>query len=164
VPGIASSHGLQVQVTATESMAARARAYQQLYGWPTGVDRATGRLVVAVSTGLNAIAMRNDLGIEIQSALSMQMLAGPVLAMPGEPADWVFLTGPASSVGARALSDLSRLGVRLIPPGVFVPLPPSRLDSGMVRWTSGPTVGRELPPWTAVIAAVRSVSPTCSVR
>jgi hypothetical protein len=147
---------LDEQTSLLDSTVARAKAYQQLYGWPTGVDVATGRLVLAVSDSVNAIVMRAELGIETQLLLSMQMLAGPVVALPGAYPDWVFLTGPASSISTRSLTALSRLGVRLKKPGAFIPLPPSRLDGGVVRWSSGPTVGRELPPWTAVVAAIRS--------
>lgn len=149
---------LDEQTSLLDSTAARAKAYQQLYGWPTGVDLTTGHLVLAVSESVNAIVMRAEVGIETQSLLSVQMLAGPVIALPGDFADWVFLTGPASSISTRTLTVLSRLGVRLKKPGTFVPLPPSRLDSGVVRWSSGPTVGRELPPWSAVVAAIRSAS------
>jgi hypothetical protein len=122
--------------------------------------------VLAVSESVNAIVMRAELGIETQSLLSVQMLAGPVIALPGDTADWVFLTGPASSIGTRTLAALSHLGVRLKKPGTFIPLPPSRLNDGVVRWSSGPTVGRDLPPWTAVVAATRSAStpPMCGAR
>lgn len=157
---------LNEQTSLLDGAAARAMAYQHLYGWPTGVDLATGRLVLAVSESVDAIIMRVELGIETQSRLSQQMLAGPVIALPGDCPDWIFLTGPATSVSTRTLTALSRLGVRLQKPGAFIPLPPSRLDGGVVRWASGPTVGRDLPPWTAVLAATRSasISPMCGVR
>lgn len=149
---------LDEPTTHLDIMRARAKAYQQLYDWPTGVDPATGRLVLAVSENVNAIVMRAEIGIATQSLLSVQMLAGPVIALPGETSDWVFLTGPASSISTKTLAVLSRLGVRLKQSGVFVPLPPSRVDGGVVQWSSGPTVGRDLPPWTAVVAAIRSAS------
>jgi hypothetical protein len=157
---------LDEQPSLLDGAAARAIAYQHLYGWPTGVDLATGHLVLAVSENVNAIIMRAELGIETQSLLSVQMLAGPVIALPGARPDWVFLTGPASSISAKTLTALSRLGVRLQKAGAFIPLPPSRLDGGMVRWASGPTVGRDLPPWTAVLAATRSasISPMCGAH
>ncbi|MBP2323456.1 hypothetical protein JOF56_003841 [Kibdelosporangium banguiense] len=154
------------QTSLLDGAAARAMAYQHLYGWLTSVDVATGRLVLAVSESVNAVIMRVELGIETQSLLSVRMLAGPVIALPGDCPEWVFLTGPASSISAKTLTALSRLGVRLQKHGTFVPLPPSSLDGGMVRWASGPTVGRDLPPWTAVLAATRSasLSPMCGVR
>ncbi|MFC0109354.1 bifunctional DNA primase/polymerase [Kibdelosporangium aridum] len=164
MPGSVSR--LDEQASLLDGAAARAMAYQHLYGWPTGVDPATRRLVLAVSENVNAIVMRAELGVETQSLLSQQMLAGPVIALPGDCPDWIFLTGPATSISTRTLSALSHLGVRLQKLGTFIPLPPSRLDSGVVRWASGPTVGRDLPPWTAVLAATRSAStsPMCGVR
>ncbi|MCE7002149.1 bifunctional DNA primase/polymerase [Kibdelosporangium philippinense] len=141
-------------------------AYQHLYDWPTGVDPATKRLVLAVSENVNAIGMRAELGMETQSLLSQQMLAGPVIALPGDRPEWIFLTGPATSISTRTLTALSHLGIRLQKPGAFIPLPPSRVGSGVARWASGPTVGRELPPWTAVLAATRSASSSsmCGAR
>lgn len=141
-------------------MVATAQAYQQFYGWPTRVDQTSGQVVLTISTGVDAVVSPVEQGREALSLLSVRMLSGPVVALPGD-SDWVFLTGPACALSMTTLADLGRFGVRLKGQGSTVPLPPSQLDDDVVRWASGPKGTRQLPPWTAVIGAIRAV---CSAQ
>jgi hypothetical protein len=145
-----------------DQMAARALAYQQFYDWPVAVAPDTGELVLAVHAGVDAIIVRGELGIQVQRLLCTRLLAGPVLLLPKDDPeqlpDWVFLTGPAQTLCRQTMADIGRIGVRLWPHNEFVPLPPSRLPGGEVRWSTSPVMGRSLPPWISVIGAVRSVA------
>ena len=142
-----------------EQMAARAQAYQQLYDWPVCVSPDTGELVLAVSAGVDAIAVRGELGLQTQRLLCARLLAGPVLLLPKDDPeqlpDWVFLTGPAQNLSRQTVADIGRAEVRLWPHDEFVPLPPSRLPGGEVRWSPSPILGRPLPSWISVIGAMR---------
>lgn len=145
-----------------EQMAARAQAYQQLYDWPVCVSPDTGDLVLAVHAGVDAITVPHGPGIQAQRLLCTRLLAGPVMLLPKDDPeqlpDWVFLTGPAQNLSRQTVADIGRIGVRLWPHDEFVPLPPSRLPGGEVRWSTSPILGRPLPPWISVIGAVRSVA------
>ncbi|EWM13682.1 hypothetical protein [Kutzneria sp. 744] len=145
-----------------EQMAARAQAFQQLYDWPVCVSPETGDLVLAVRAGVDAITVRGELGVQAQRLLCTRLLAGPVLLLPKKDPeqlpDWVFLTGPAQNLSRQAVADIGRVGVRLWPHDEFVPLPPSRLPGGEVRWSTSPILGRPLPSWISVIGAIRSVA------
>jgi hypothetical protein len=45
-----------------------------------------------------------------------------------------------------------------------VPLPPSRLESGVVSWHVPPSLdGPSLPPFTAVVAATRAMTETAGL-
>lgn len=144
-----------------EHMLATARAYRHFYGWSTSVDNTTGQVVLTVSDDVSAIVATSELVADAQSLLAVSMLAGPVVALPG--ADCVFLAGPTRDLCQATVADLKRLGVRLEDKGSQIPLPPSRTDDGAVRWLCSPKPTRPLPPWTAVIGALRASSSMCSI-
>jgi hypothetical protein len=94
------------------------------------------------------------------------MLAGPVIALPGAPRRWLLLlltesadeSAPVNIVRLRACGALTHRC------GTLVPLPPSRLESGVVTWHMPPSLdGPLLPPFTAVIAAARAVTETAGL-
>jgi hypothetical protein len=143
-----------------EHMLATARAYRHFYGWPTSVDNGTGQVVLTVSDDVSAIVATNELAEDAQSLLAISMLAGPVIALPG--ADCVFLGGPTGDLRQETVADLKRLGVRLKNTGSQIPLPPSRTDDGAVRWRCGPKPTRPLPPWHAIIGALRTSPAMCT--
>ncbi|WP_340684116.1 hypothetical protein LCL61_37460 [Amycolatopsis coloradensis] len=142
-----------------EHMLATADAYRRFYGWPTSVDHTTGQVVLTVSGEVSAIVAARTLCEDAQALLAIRMLAGPVVTLPG--ADCAFLTGPACHLSEATVTDLQRLGVRLQCEGSLIPLPPSRAGDDAVRWLCGPKPTRPLPPWTAVIGALRASSAIC---
>ncbi|UMP06821.1 bifunctional DNA primase/polymerase [Amycolatopsis sp. EV170708-02-1] len=144
-----------------EHMLATARAYRHFYGWPTSVNHTTGQVVLTVSDEVSAIVTRRELGEDALSLLAMRMIAGPVVSLPG--ANCAFLTGPACHLCDATTADLERLDVRLPDKGFLIPLPPSKSGDDAVRWLSGPKPTRPLPPWTAVIGALRTSAAMCPV-
>jgi hypothetical protein len=117
--------------------------------------------VLTVGDPVEAIGMRAGLGAEVNSMLSMAMLSGPVIAYAGTPERWIFLTAPATSTSNAVLADLVRLGVSLFPMGSLVALPCNE-NLGTARWINRPVPSRSLPPWQAVVAAVRRTSSVSS--
>jgi hypothetical protein len=113
--------------------------------------------VLTVGDPVEAIGMRAGLAAEVNSMLSMAMLAGPVLAYSGAPERWIYLTAPATSTSNAVLADLVRLGVSLFPVGSLIALPCAE-NRDTARWINHPLPGRPLPPWQAVVAAVRRTS------
>ncbi|HEY0494752.1 MAG TPA: hypothetical protein VGD48_03350 [Kutzneria sp.] len=117
--------------------------------------------VLTVGDPVEAIGMRAGLGAEVNSMLSMAMLSGPVVAYAGTPERWIFLTGPATSTSNSVLADLVRLGVGLFPMGSLIALPCAE-NAGTARWIDRPVPNKPLPPWQAVVAAVRRTSSVSS--
>jgi hypothetical protein len=117
--------------------------------------------VLTVGDPVEAIGMRAGLGAEVNSMLSMAMLSGPVLAYSGTPERWVFLTAPVTTTSNTVLADLVRLGVSLFPMGSLIALPCTE-NLATARWVNRPAPGRPLPPWQAVVAAVRRTSSVSS--
>jgi hypothetical protein len=80
-------------------------------------------------------------------------LLGPVLALPGQPVRWVFLTSP-DDPGA-ALSSVAMIGARLRMTGPdALALPPSVTARGPARWIVPPEPGpAALPRLHAVLSA-----------
>jgi hypothetical protein len=117
--------------------------------------------VLTVGDPVEAIGMRAGLGAEVSSMLSMAMLSGPIVAYAGSPERWVFLTAPATSTSNTVLADLVRLGVGLFPMGSLIALPCNE-NLGTARWINRPVPARPLPPWQAVVAAVRRTSSVSS--
>ncbi|MFC0439254.1 hypothetical protein [Kutzneria buriramensis] len=117
--------------------------------------------VLTVGDPIEAIGMRAGLGAEVNSMLSMAMLSGPVVAYSGHPDRWIFLTAPATSTSNTVLADLVRLGVSLFPMGSLIALPCTE-NIETARWINHPVPGRPLPPWQAVVAAVRRTSSVSS--
>ncbi|AHH96957.1 hypothetical protein GCM10010174_73840 [Kutzneria viridogrisea] len=149
-----------------ERMEARALAYQRIYSWPACVDPSNGALMLALHADLDAITVPAELGVRTQRVLCLRMLAGPVLLLPTGSGttgpDWLFLTGPAQALRHRTIVELGRIGARFHQRSTFVPLPPTRVNGSEVRWSTSPVSGRELPPWAAVIAALRSAALGCT--
>ena len=117
--------------------------------------------VLTVGDPVEAIGMRAGLGAEVNAMLSMAMLTGPVLAYSGNPERWIFLTDSATTTSTAVLADLVRLGVSLFPMGSLLALP-SAETAGLTRWVNRPVPSRPLPPWQAVVAAVRRTSSVSS--
>lgn len=80
---------------------------------------------------------------------------GPVLALPGTDRRWVFLAEADDAVLARPYLPT---GVGVFRSPHALPLPPSVIDAGMVRWALPPVPTRRwLPGASAVVAALTEV-------
>ena len=88
----------------------------------------------------DVITMPAALGERVLTALKVAMLAGPVLCQGDR---WAFLTGEGHRLPPRVVAELAALGVRL---------DDSAQPGG---WTD---TDRQTPPWTAVIATIRTVA------
>ncbi|MEY7972578.1 hypothetical protein AB8O38_11325 [Saccharomonospora xinjiangensis] len=130
-------------------------------GWEWLVLRADDRLLLTTNERVSAVELPAAIGAEVQHYLTVRMLAGPVIALPGVPRRWLLLTESADESAPVNLVRLRARGALTHRCGTLVPLPPSRLESGVVTWQVPPSLdGPSLPPFTAVVAAVRAVTET----
>jgi hypothetical protein len=140
-----------------ENRATRSPDYRERYGWPITGNPSAGATAVILGHRLDAVVMTAELGRAVKFFLSIRMLGGPIIAYPGHPERWAFLTQPATPVAERALDDLSRLDVALPCNGALLLLPPSNTPFGQAEWVEEPVSDAPLAPWQAVVAAVRSM-------
>lgn len=155
-PTIAAAQGGDEphQEPPTSGLSATAAHY---VGWGWLVLRADDRLLLTTDERVSAVELPAAIGAEVQHYLAVRMLAGPVIALPCAPRRWLLLTesAPVNLVRLRARGALTHRC------GTLVPLPPSRVESGVVTWHVPPSLdGPSLPPFTAVVAAARAVTET----
>jgi hypothetical protein len=133
-------------------------SYRSLFNWPTTVDNETCSISLRIGEVVDALTMRAGFAAEVNNILTVHMMRAPIIVAPGTPNDWIFLTQPRTELRASTWEDLIRIQVEWRQPGSLIVLPDEQNASQGRRWLTGPTVGRELPPWTAVVAAARSAS------
>lgn len=132
------------------------------WGWL--VLEAGDRLLLTTNERVSAVELPAAIGAEIQHYLTVRMLAGPVIALPGTPHRWLLLTQSADESAPVNLVRLRARGALTHRCGTLVPLPPSRVESGVVSWRVPPSPnGLSLPPFTAVVAAARAVTETAGL-
>lgn len=133
-----------------------AEAYATLLGWPV---RAEGQAVLlAMTCGLTALAIPRASAAEVTPLLKLRDSAGPVLALPLDTVQWVFL---AEGNGLVPAQEHAPLGGRYLRPPTQIPLPPSVTPHGPVKWVIAPDLSRRwLPTLAAVICAARTVART----
>jgi hypothetical protein len=138
-------------------------AQYERWGW--AVVRAGDRLMLAPNDRISAVELLAALGAEVQQQyLRVRLLAGPVIALPGAPSRWLLLTESAESAAPISGVRLRAQGGQVHCSGALVPLPPSRLASGDVTWLVAPSPGGPtLPPLSAIVAAVRTVTETAGL-
>src|SRR5690606_33478197 len=123
------------------------------------VLRADDRLLLTTNERVSAVELPAALGAEIQHYLAVRMLAGPVIALPSAPRRRLLLIESADESAPVNLVRLRARGGLTHRCGTLVPLPPSRLESGVVAWHVPPSLdGPSLPPFTGVVAADRAVT------
>ncbi|HEV8559040.1 MAG TPA: hypothetical protein VGR06_21925 [Actinophytocola sp.] len=113
----------------------------------------TRRPALVPGEGGDAIAMPAAFAELVQAELGIMMLAGPVVASPKE-GSWTFLTQPANTRSPVVPADLLPLGIRLIPAGTQITLPPNADRS----WIAPPLPNRPPAIWSCVIGAARRVA------
>ncbi|GHH31625.1 hypothetical protein GCM10017774_11560 [Lentzea cavernae] len=124
--------------------------------------RSENRLLLTTDHVVSAVEMPAGVGAEVQRYLGVRMLGGPVVVLPGRRGErWLILTESADEASQVNLIRLRARGALTHRLGTLVPLPPSRVDGGGVRWLGSVPSGRVgLPPFSAVVAALRAVTET----
>lgn len=146
-------------------------ALERYAEWGWLVLRSENRLLLTTDAVVSAVEMPAGVGAEVQQYLSVRLLGGPVVVLPaaGRAERWLLLTESADSASQVNLIRLRARGALTHRLGTLVPLPPSRIDGGGVRWLGdGPGAGAGgrpgLPPFSAVVAALRAVTETAGLR
>ena len=139
-------------------------AFDQYERWGWLVLSVGERLLLATDARVSAVELPAACGAEVQHYLAVRMMAGPVIALPGAaPRRWLLLTESADEAAPVNLVRLRARGALTHRCGTLVPLPPSRLESGVVRWQVPPPGGPALPPFNAVVTAARAVTETAGL-
>jgi hypothetical protein len=141
-------------------LAATAEHYER-WGWL--VLQADDRLLLTTDDTVSAVEMPSGIAAEVQHYLTVRLLAGPVIILPGAPGRWLLLTGSADDSAPVSLIRLRARGALTHRCGTLVPLPPSRLELGPVTWHSPPSLDGPTSPFTAVVAATRAVTETAGL-
>ncbi|SDP93172.1 hypothetical protein [Lentzea jiangxiensis] len=142
-----------------------AAAVERCSSWDWLVLRSENRLLLTTDHSVSAVEMAAGIGEEVRHYLSVRMLGGPVVALPGASGRWLVLTESADEASQVNLIRLRARGALTHRLGTLVPLPPSRIDGGGVRWLGDVPSGKPfLPPFSAVVAAVRAVTETAGSR
>lgn len=140
-------------------------ALERFHNWGWLVLRAGARLLLNTDARVSAVELPAGIGGEVQHYLAVRMLAGPAIALPGSPARWLLLTSSADEASQVNLIRLRARGALTHRCGTLVPLPPSRIERGAVTWLgSAPVSTPFLPPYSAVVAALRAVTETAGIR
>ena len=129
--------------------------YRSVFEWPTTIDTSTGDVRLQLGVVVDALIIRAGLAAEVNTVLIRHMLRVPIIVAPAEPAGWVFLTGPRTTMRQSTWEDLGRLQVEWKHRGCSVSLPALGTAGEGVRWLQPPRPGTELPPWSAVVGAAR---------
>lgn len=136
--------------------AAAAEQYTR-WGWPVTITET--RLLLSTGTQVSAVELAAELAGEVQHYLTVRLLGGPVVTLPGTPHRWLLLAGSAEKAPQRSVDRLDGRGAITHRSGALVPLPPSRSACGAATWTVPPALaGPWLPPFTAIAAAVRTLT------
>lgn len=134
-----------------------AAARYRSWGWP--ISRTGSRLLLATGAQVSAVELTEDLAAEVQRFLTIRMLSGPAIALPGAPRRWLLLAASADQAPQAMIDRLAARGGVTHRGGALVPLPPSRLACGQVTWQVPPALDDPwLPPLTAIAVAVRTIT------
>ncbi|GGU70353.1 hypothetical protein [Lentzea flava] len=140
-------------------------AFERYSSWGWLVLRSENRLLLTTDHQVSAVELAAGIGGEVQHYLSVRMLAGPVVVLPGASRRWLILTASGDSASQVNLIRLRARGALTHRLGTLVPLPPSRIDRGVVGWLGEPPLEKPfLPPFSAVVAALRAVTETAGLR
>ena len=131
------------------------------FAWPTSIDSVTGEVRLQLSSIVDALYMRAGFAAEVNSFLVRNMFCAPIIVVPGQPNDWIFLTRQRTTMRLSTWEDLLRIQVGWKRRGDTILLPAlDNTDEGL-RWLERPRRHTNLPPWTAVVAAARRASSVC---
>ena len=134
------------------------RYYNDVFAWPTTIDSTTGEVRLQLGNSVDALIMRAGFAGEVNNFLVRHMFRAPIIVVPSDPSDWIFLTQPRTTMRMSTWEDLMRIQVGWKRRGGTISLPAlDNVDEG-VRWLERPRQHTTLPPWTAVVGAARSAS------
>jgi hypothetical protein len=132
--------------------------YHDAFAWPTTIDSSTGDVRLRLGTVVDALFIRDRLAVAVNNFLVRHMLRAPIITVPGDSTDWIFLTQSRTTMRLAVWEDLVRIDVGWKRRGDTISLPaPDTVGEG-VRWLERPRQHHGLPPWTAVVAAARRAS------
>jgi hypothetical protein len=110
---------------------------------------------VELGGSIDALFMGAGFASEVNSFLVRHLFWAPIIVTAGEPAEWIFLTQPRTPMRTAVWEDLARLQIGWKRHGETLTLPATGTTT---RWLQQPGRHTTLPPWTAVVAAARSIS------
>lgn len=139
----------------------RDRYHHNVFAWPTTIDNTTGEVRLQLGSAVDALFMRAGFAAEVNSFLVRHMFHAPIVVVPSEPNDWIFLTQPRTTMRLKVWEDLVRIQVGWKRRGETILLPALDNTEVGVRWLERPQQHPDLPPWTAVVAAARKTSSVC---
>ena len=137
------------------------RYYHDIFAWPTTIDNTTGEVRLRLGSVVDALIMRAGFAGEVNNFLARHMFDAPIIVVPGNPADWIFLTQPRTTMRQSVWEDLVHIQVGWKRRSETILLPALDNTHDGVRWLEQPQQHTELPPWTAVVAAARKASSVC---
>ncbi|MFD9698108.1 hypothetical protein [Lentzea sp. NPDC059081] len=132
-----------------DRLTAAADHYRRTFGWNTEVR---GQNVLATLSGsLGAVVMSVARVRQVHRRIANLDEPCPTIVIPGDRSlTWVVL----ADLGDRLPGDAVPPGLRVLPMFTRLPLPPSALDAGVVRWHTELDPGRRwLPSMATVLAA-----------
>ncbi|SDM32580.1 hypothetical protein [Allokutzneria albata] len=127
-------------------------------GWPTTLNTNTGGVELHLGSEVDALTLRAGWAAEVNAFLRRHMFRAPIFVTPACPTDWTFLTQRRTHLRATTWEDLLRLNVGWKPCGATMSLPAPDGAWHRPHWLHLPAPGEALPPWTAVVGAIRSVA------
>jgi hypothetical protein len=135
--------------------------YQGTFDWPTTIDSSTGEVQLHLGSVVDALIMRAGFAAEVNHFLTRHLFRVPIIVVPGDPADWIFLSGPRTTMRLKTWEDLLRIRVGWKRRTESISLPAPEGAAAGLRWLQRPEPGAELPPWSAVVNAARASSSSC---
>jgi hypothetical protein len=137
------------------------RYYHGTFDWPTTIDSNSGEVHLHLGSTVDALFMHSGFAAEVNNFLARHMFRASIIVVPGEPSDWIFLTGPRTTMRLTTWEDLVRIQVGWKRRSDVLALPAPESFAGTSRWLQSPEPGTELPPWSAVVGAARASSSLC---
>jgi hypothetical protein len=137
------------------------RYYHGTFDWPTTIDSTTEEVHLHIGSTVDALIMRAGFAAEVNNFLVRNMFRAPIIVVPGNPNDWIFLTGPRTTMRLTTWEDLVRIQVGWKRRSEVLALPAPDSSERGLRWLQRPEPGTELPPWSAVVGAARASSSLC---
>lgn len=127
-----------------------------LMEFPVIAEADPERISLQVGNDVDALFMSAGFAAEVNSFLARHMLHAPIIVTPEEPSDWIFLTQPRTALRLPVWKDLAHMGIRWRRRGESITLPAFGAGTGM-RWLEPLRRPVDLPSWTSVVGAARSV-------
>jgi len=126
--------------------------YTEQLAWPLVVQ---GDAVwLPAHLGIVGVAMPAGLAGEVNTVVRQLRPAVPVISIPGRPIRWVFLVNAPDEGGQGRFPA----PVEILAGPQRIPLPPTVIDAGPVRWVTRPGSSAYLAEIADVLMAVRRVT------